>query len=94
MPSERETTASNHLLFHRACANSHSPLDAFDVKFICQLIFAGSVCTKECKFLTKGADKRAIHTPYSKMAASLLFFCLHGNWPSLPRQHVQNTKEF
>ena len=35
-----------------------------------------------------------LYTPYSKMAASLLFFCLHGNQPSLPRQHVQNTKEF
>jgi len=36
---------------------------------------------------------RYLHTPYSEMAASLLLFCLHGNWPSLPGQHVQKTKE-
>ena len=25
------------------------------------------------------------HTPYSKMAENTLFFCLHVNWPLLPR---------
>ena len=38
-------------------------------------------------------DLVGIHTPYSKVAASLLF-CLHSNWLSLPRQHVQNAKNF
>ena len=28
------------------------------------------------------------------MAAISLFFYIHVNKPSLPRQHVQNTKEF
>ena len=36
----------------------------------------------------------ARNTPYSKMAANKLFFCLHVNEPSLPRQHVSKTKEF
>jgi len=39
----------------------HAPRDAFDVSFICQF-FAGSACTKECKFLAKIADKRTIQT--------------------------------
>ena len=28
------------------------------------------------------------------MAANKLFFCLHVNYPLMPRQHVENTKEF
>ena len=32
------------------------------------LFFAWSVCSKECKFLTKSTDKRTIHTPKANMA--------------------------
>ena len=28
---------------------------------------------------------RELYTPYSKMAENTLFFCLHVNWPLLPR---------
>ena len=35
-----------------------------------------------------------LHTPYCKMAANKLFFCLHVNERSLPRQHVKNPKNF
>ena len=34
-----------------------------------------------------------LHTPYSKMAENTSFFCLHVNWPSWPRSHLQNSKE-
>ena len=27
----------------------------------------------------------SMHTPYSKMAENTLLFCLHVNWPLLPR---------
>ena len=30
-----------------------------------------------------------LHTPYSKMAANKLFFCLHVYWPSLPHFHFK-----
>ena len=32
-------------------------------------------------------------TPYSKMAATLVFFCLIANWPFWPRFQTQNSKE-
>jgi len=31
------------------------------------------------------ARKLSEHAPYSKMAENTLFFCLHVNWPLLPR---------
>ena len=34
------------------------------------------------------------NTPYSKMATILLFFYSYVNWPSMPRSHLQNSKEF
>ena len=34
------------------------------------------------------------YTPYSKMAANKLFFCLYVNQRSSPRQHVQKQKKF
>ena len=35
-----------------------------------------------------------MYTPYSKMATILLFFYIYVNWPSMPRSHLQNSKEF
>ena len=34
------------------------------------------------------------YTPYSKMAAILVFFCLFSNWPFWPRFQTQNSKEY
>ena len=34
------------------------------------------------------------YTPYSKMAENTLLFCLIVNWPSLPRSHLRNSKEY
>jgi len=34
------------------------------------------------------------NTPYSKVAANILFFCLHVNQPFSSRQHVLKKKEF
>ena len=36
-------------------------------------------------FFHKLAGIRDVYTPYSKMAAILVFFCFHANWPLLPR---------
>ena len=33
-------------------------------------------------------------TPYSKMAENTLFFCLHVNWPLLPRFKTKYSFEF
>ena len=35
-----------------------------------------------------------VYTPYSKMAASKLFFCLHVYWPSLPHFHFKILLSF
>ena len=42
----------------------------------------------KCFSLCKLAWNCSQYTPYSKMAANKLFFCLRINWPSLPHQHV------
>ena len=34
------------------------------------------------------------NTPYSKMAAILVFFCLIANWPSWPRSRVNILLNF
>ena len=35
-----------------------------------------------------------IHTPYSKMAAILVFFCFHANWPLWPRSSLNILLNF
>ena len=35
-----------------------------------------------------------LHTPYSKMAAILVFFCLIANWPFCPRSSVNILLNF
>ena len=36
----------------------------------------------------------APHTPYSKMAAILVFFCFHANWPLWPRSRLNILLNF
>ena len=40
------------------------------------------------------ANESTHNTPYSKMPTILLFFYSYVNWPSMPRSHLGNSKEF
>ena len=37
---------------------------------------------------------RLVYTPYSKMAAILVFFCFHANWPLWPRSRLNILVNF
>ena len=45
----------------------------------------------DCTILTPLPN---FNTPYSKMPKNLLFFYSYVNWPSMPRSHLENSKEF
>ena len=41
-----------------------------------------------------GRKSKSLHTPHSKMAAILVFFCFHANWPLWPRFQTSNSIEY
>ena len=90
-PNERETTASNRLLFHGACASSSRPPDAFDVNFMCQFLKVFQwkrFGTKMSKFLAKNADKRMNQTFLKVLCISSLWSNLRLQLPSLRAEEL------
>ena len=60
------------------------------ISFI-NLFFARSVCTKECKFLTKTADKRTIHTFVKALYISFLPSLMQVCWARSTLQNLLRT---
>lgn len=51
-------------------------------------------CSIECEEVRHYSELPVYNTPYSKMAANLLLFCLHVNQPSLPHFHFKILLHF
>ena len=67
-------------------------LSAFSIlSCFCSCSVASSISSLACFAFesSKKERKQKVNTPYSKMAANKLFFCLHVHQPSLPHFHFK-----
>ena len=70
-------------------------LNSVDNLFPKETNLVGKAQSKGSPFFLFYCIRRRVHrTPYSKMAAILVFFCFHANWPLWPRFQTQNSKEY
>ena len=81
--------AVNYCFIASVCLSSYGRLQEVAKQDVCDSSFSSAYQSAKCMCNSISTQlKPRTNTPYSKMAANKLFFCLHVNKPSSPRQHV------